>query len=32
MPTPVRGEPFGSPFVLMLSKDERRAQDGLVEP
>jgi hypothetical protein len=28
----VRGEPFDSPFVLRLSKDERLAQDRLVEP
>jgi hypothetical protein len=29
---PVRGEPFDSPFVLRLSKDERFAHDRPVEP
>ena len=27
-----RGEPFDSPLILSLSKDERLAQDRLVEP
>ncbi len=27
----VRAEPFDSPFVLRLSKDEQLAQDRLVE-
>jgi len=27
----VRPEPFGSPFVLRFSKDERRLRTGFVE-
>src|SRR5438128_8693524 len=30
--TSARGEPFDSPLILSLSKDERLAQDRLVEP
>src|SRR5881628_158023 len=30
--TSARGEPFDSPLILSLSKDERPAQDVLVEP
>ena len=29
---PARGEPFDSPLILSLSKDERLAQDRLVKP